>query len=256
MPLQVGRTAVEENATLVDDDDPLAEALDIVQIMGGEQHGGAIVAVDLLHEGAHPLLDDQIQPDGRLIKEEYRRLVEDRGGKVASHPLAETELPHRGLQEGLHIQQLDQHLPLTAEPLRLHPVHLANEVERLVQRQVPPELAALAEDDADVHRIGGAILPRHDSRNLAGSAGRDKDSRKHLDRGRLSGTVWPEIADDLTLIDGEGDILNGWRHYGFACKECTNTRESSGVLPGSTVFLDEMLGSDQGHHLPPMTTGK
>ena len=51
-----------------------------------------VVAADEL---AHGDLHRDVEPDGRLVEEEHLRPVEQRGGELALHPLAERELARR-----------------------------------------------------------------------------------------------------------------------------------------------------------------
>ena len=66
--------------------------------MRGQEHGRALGAVDLLQEFADALLGNHVQADGGLVKEEQRRIVQERGGQVAAHALAKRKLAHRGVQ--------------------------------------------------------------------------------------------------------------------------------------------------------------
>ena len=89
---QLVERPVEEQATVVDDDDPLAERLDVGEVVRRQEDRRPVAAVDLLQELADVRLGDDVEADRRLVEEEERRPVEERGGEVAAHPLAEGEL--------------------------------------------------------------------------------------------------------------------------------------------------------------------
>ena len=94
-----------------------------------------------------------------------RRPMQQRRGQVAAHALPQAELPYRhrpaaGLQ-GQQLHQLVARLPVRAG---LQPVDVAQQVERLEHRQVPPELAALAEHHPDLGHVRPRAAPRHVAR--------------------------------------------------------------------------------------------
>ncbi len=67
--------AIEENRAVVNDDDSLAELLDISHVMAGQQNGGLVADVVFAQEFAHGFLRNDIQPNSRLIEEEDPGLV-------------------------------------------------------------------------------------------------------------------------------------------------------------------------------------
>jgi len=86
---------------------------------------------------------------------------------------------------------------------------VAIEPKTVAHRQVPPQLAALAEDDADLggvaQAVGMGLAAEHVQRAGAGS----EDAGHHLDHGRFAGAVGAEIADRLAGLDGETDPVHG-----------------------------------------------
>ena len=77
---------------MVDDDDALAERLDVGQVVRRQEHRRALLPVDLLQELAHVRLGDDVEADGGLVQEEQGRPVEQGRREVAAHPLAQREL--------------------------------------------------------------------------------------------------------------------------------------------------------------------
>ena len=147
-----------------------------------------------------------IQPDCRLVQEEHRWFIKHGSREVPTHALAQAELPHRGVEEGPHLQQFHKHLAISAVFRLIHAVHLADQCQAFIQRQIPPELAPLTENNTDIQRVPGAILPGHNAAYLNLATGRHKDAAQHLDGGALS--TFGEIAHDLAFVDAEADIVH------------------------------------------------
>ncbi|MNV82416.1 hypothetical protein D3C71_1761500 [compost metagenome] len=63
--------------------------------MGGENDGHAFLAVDRLDELPDCNFAGGIQADRRLIQKQNFRIMQQRRGNLAAHPLPETELADR-----------------------------------------------------------------------------------------------------------------------------------------------------------------
>ena len=113
-------------------------------------------AVRLAEELAEPGLADDVEPDRRLVEVDDLGVVQQRGGDVAAHPLAERQLPDRRVEEGAEVEQVDECDEVGAEAVAGHPVDAPQQLERVAQRQVPPQRGALTEHDADPPRQLGA----------------------------------------------------------------------------------------------------
>ena len=76
--------AVQHHAPVIDDDDVLADVLDEVELMAGEQHRRAVArqVADHLRER---LDAERIEPGERLVEHERHRIVHERRGEL--HPL-------------------------------------------------------------------------------------------------------------------------------------------------------------------------
>ena len=129
---------------------PRAEPLDVSEVVCGQQHRDAPLAVDFAQELAHRRFRDDVEPDRGLVEEDDLRIVEQRGGELAAHPLAERELAHGRLEERPEREHVGEAVEVLAVPGGRHAVDVAKQLERVAQRQVPPELRALAEHDADL----------------------------------------------------------------------------------------------------------
>jgi hypothetical protein len=88
-------------------------------------------------------------------------------------------------------------------------VHGGENLERVDQRQIPIQLAALPVHDADVVGILCTVLVRHEAIDLDRPGRWIEDAGQELDRGRLARAVRPEIADDLALLDLKAYAVDG-----------------------------------------------
>ena len=95
---QGGDAAVKDDVAMVDDHGPLAEHLDVAGIVGGQKDGDLLLLVHLQDKVADALLDDDVEADGGLVEEEDLGPVEQGGGDLAAHALAQGQFTHRGLQ--------------------------------------------------------------------------------------------------------------------------------------------------------------
>ena len=112
-------------------------------------------------------------------------------------------------------------------------------VEAVAHRQIPPELAALAEDDADLAGIRHALLVRRAAEHRERRRRGHEDAGHHLDHGRFAGAVGAEIADGLARLDREADIGNR-RNFGvFGGDERLERPEKA----RKTLVLPEALGN-------------
>ena len=74
---------------------------------------------------------------------------------------------------------------------------MAQQLQRLPQREVPEELPALAEDDADAPGEAGPLPGRVDARHPDRAGAGLEDPGQHLHGRRLAGAVGTDVADYL-----------------------------------------------------------
>ena len=65
------------------------------------------LGVEGAQELTQPPLAHDVEPDGGLVEVEDLRVVQQCGRDVAAHPLAEAELPDRGVEQVAEAEQLD-----------------------------------------------------------------------------------------------------------------------------------------------------
>jgi hypothetical protein len=66
-----GEASVEEQGAVVDDDDAVAEFLDVGHVMAGEEDGGAAGGVVVAEEFADFFLRNDVEADGGFVEEEH-----------------------------------------------------------------------------------------------------------------------------------------------------------------------------------------
>jgi hypothetical protein len=184
-----------------DDRDAIADALDLAEVVRGQEHGSAARLV-LADDRQELLLHERVEARGRLVEDEQLRPVEERldepdllpvaarqlaGGpvEVRSKPLGElgsaAEIAHAA-HGGAVAQQL-----VAAEP----------RVDREVAGQV-------AQARADREAVAVAVEPE-DPRRAARRALKVQESADHR---RLSRPIRPEKAEHLTRRDVQGDLID------------------------------------------------
>src|SRR5215211_1172519 len=201
-------TAVVDHAPVVDDKHPLAEALDVGEVVRREENRHAALAVHLSQKVADPCLRDHVEADRRLVEEQDLRVVQHRRRELATHALAERKLPDGRGQERRHLQPLDEGVEVAAVAVGRHAVDVAEQLEGVLERQVPPQLDALAEDNADPARELDPLPRRLDAGHAYPTAARDEDPGQHLHRGRLPRAVGADIAHHRASLDRKADTVD------------------------------------------------
>ena len=79
--LQLGEGAVRDDPSLVEDRDPVGELLGLVQVLRGEQHRRALPG-ELLDAVPHLDARLRVEPGGRLVQEDHRRIPDQAHGDV------------------------------------------------------------------------------------------------------------------------------------------------------------------------------
>jgi hypothetical protein len=177
--------------------------------VGRQEHGRALGAVDLLEKLADVRLRDDVEADRRLVEEEERRPVQQRRREVAPHALAERELAHRLMEIRLDPEDaVEARHPLGVFRVG-NPVDLLQQLERLDDRDVPPELGALAEDDSDRSHVFRAVPVRNVTVADDLSGRRGQDAGQHLDRRGLAGAVRTDVPDHLAGFDRKRHVRDG-----------------------------------------------
>jgi len=201
--------AVVDERSVVDEHDAPAEALDVGEIVRREDDRRAALTVDLGDELANRLFGHDVQADRRLVQIDDDGVVHHGGGEVAAHALAQRKLPHRRVQKVAQFEQRGEGVEVAAVALGRHGVDRAEQLERFDERQIPVELAALPEDDADVPCVGLALCVGHQTGDFDAAGGRRQDTGEHFDGGGFARSVGPDIAHELPRFEAHADAVDG-----------------------------------------------
>jgi hypothetical protein len=188
-----------DHAALLEHRDAVAQRLGFFQVVGGQQHGAALL-VELGDELPQRLAQLDVDTGGGLVEHDHRRLVHQRLRHQHAALHAARELAHvgRGLVgEAEAVQQLVDPgvVVLDAEVARLDAQRLAH-VEEGVEHQLLRHDAELAA------RLG--VVALHVEAVHADGAGRGaRQPREHADQGGLAGAVGAEQAEELARLDLE-----------------------------------------------------
>src|SRR5579875_327892 len=195
--------ALGDDRAVGDDHEPVGDRLDLVEQVGGEQHG-APTAGEVTQQSAHPAHPLGIQAVGRLVEDQQLRVAEQ--GVGDPQPLAHAErvladaLARRGLVEPDELQHLVHARVGNAEQLRG------------AGEGLPAAAAAVGgggvDQDAHVPARVGDLGERPPEQRRA-SRGRVREAAEHLQGRRLPGAVRSEEAGHGAGRAGEGHVLDG-----------------------------------------------
>ena len=201
--LQLGRRALGDDVAVVDDPDPVGERVGLLQVLGGEEDGDAVVggeARDLVPERGAAL---DVEAGRRLVEEEDARPVGEREREVepALHPAR--------VAADLAVGGVGEADPLEQFAAALVALGLAEAVQGGLQAHV------LAAGQQRVERgllQGGADRGAHlrpflddvEAGDAGGAGGGREEGGQHQHRRRLAGAVGAEEAVDLALGDLRG----------------------------------------------------
>src|SRR4029450_702696 len=205
--LEGGRGVEGDDAALVDDGDPVA-VLGLVHVVGGDEHGDLLAAVQLLQVGPDGGPGLGVEADGRLVQEQHPRGVQQAPGDLqppAHAPGVGLDQVAAALPEVDHGEHL---LAALGGGGPVDAVQLAVEAQVLFGGQVGVK-GRLLEDQADVaaHLVPfpGDVEPGHLGRALGGVGQGAED----LDGGRLAGAVGGEAAAGLPRPHVQGECVPG-----------------------------------------------
>ena len=135
--------------------------------------------------------------------------MQEGGGHFAAHALAEGELAHGRLQQVFDLEGLSQEVDAAAQGCVFQFVDLTEEVEGIYRGQVIPELGALPEDGADLEGERLPLPPGNMAEHGGFAGGGVEDAGEDLDRGRFTGAVGADEAEQFAFFHGEGQVAHG-----------------------------------------------
>ena len=209
MPFENGGAVVEDDAAVVDHNNPLAQALDVPRIVAGQEDGRVVVLVQGADGLADLLFGNHIQPNRRLIQKDNARPMQERGGNFTLHPLPQTELAHGNVEQLPNLERLDQEVHLRLKRLIFQLVDMGEQAKGVFSREVVPQLRLLPKDRADVVGHLPPLLPRGVAQHLCLPAGGVEDARQHLDGGGFARAVGADEGQQFAGGHAEADFGHG-----------------------------------------------
>ena len=128
-----------------------------------------------------------------------------------------------------------------------HLVDIPQEREGFDHRDVPPQLGALAEDDADVFRVPHPFLVRVKAVDADLAAGGQEDSGEHLDRRGFAGPVRADIGDGFAGLDGKVDVRHRDDLLVFRTEKMPDGADHARFFHGAPEGFAEPFRFDDGH---------
>ena len=85
--------------------------------------------------------------------------MEEGGGEVATHPLSKAQLTNGSVEQCTEVEESNEFVDLSCIGFWRDPVDVSQQFERLDDRQIPPELSALPENDSDLLNMSDTLFP-------------------------------------------------------------------------------------------------
>jgi hypothetical protein len=161
-----------------------------------------------------------------------------------------------------HGQQLFEIEQLLEAAQRLLVAHLRDAVDlvqqhqRLAHRDVPPQLRALAEDDADRARVLNPLPVRDDAVDTHFARARHQDAGQQLDRRRLAGPDRPHVGQGLAGLDRQVDVVHRDAVGEAPREEVLERAREARVLERRAEDLGPLVCLDQSHCPVPGGSGE
>mmetsp|Transcript_6528 Transcript_6528/g.23271 ORF Transcript_6528/g.23271 Transcript_6528/m.23271 type:complete len:1459 (-) Transcript_6528:109-4485(-) len=204
--LEKVRGAEAADAAVRHDGDAVAQQVRLLHEVRRQDHDAALAVV--LQDVPRAAARVRVHAAGRLVKEHDLGVADQRDGDAQLAALAAAQLAglHKFLLHQAHLLDLGAHLLVhlvlrhALEPRKVHQV--------LAHRQVVPQHVVLR---ADAHRVPDLV---HLGRDVTAvdrrrAAARLQQPRQHADGGRLAGTVVAQQREDLALVHGHGQVVDG-----------------------------------------------
>ena len=231
---------------MIDQDHPLAELLDILHVVTGQERHDFVAAVVLAEKLADFFLTHHVESDRRLVEKEYLRAVQERGDQLHLHPLPETEFPDHHPHLVADIEKFGQLIDRLRELLMPDPVDRAVEFQRLARGEIPPEGILLPHQQGELplqlHRTPRGIESQHRGASRRGL----EKPREHLEHRGLSRAVRSEKADKLPLPNGKTHRISGLGLRVLTMEESLESPQQPFLLPVSSEDLSQIMGLDDG----------
>ena len=160
--------------------------------------------------------------------------------QVPSHPLSQGKLAHRSVDKFTESKDLIQHPQVPVIKPILNLVDPFEQVEGLAQTQVPVELAALPEYNAQVPNHPPAVLLRRNAVNQNLSRSGLQNTGEHLHRGTFSRAVGADVSHNIPFFHLKGNIIHSPYILYVLHKQIFHRSVQSPLFFDLLVFLYQM----------------
>ena len=198
--LQLGRRALLHDAAIGQDRHAIGERIGFFQVLRGQKHGDAQLAVEATHLVPDLGSAHRVKPGGGLVQEDHFRSVDQRRSQVEPplHPAAVGG--DAGIDGIADIGQVDGPLDRGSPVRGAKAVQPGLQVEDLAAGLLLVERCLLhGHADADAHLTGILRDVVTGDPGLAG--GRAQQRAQHPHRGALTSAIRPEEPEDLAFAD-------------------------------------------------------
>lgn len=209
--LELRRAAGREVAAAGDHVDVLAELLDLGQVVRGEQHAPALGG----ERGDHPAQvpgDRRVQPEGGLVQQQVRRVVDEAAGDREPLRHAARVPLHRGVGGVGEADELQQFADPGAQDGVGDVVEVAEVAEVLGAGELAVDHPLAAGDQVDPAAGVAGVLDHVEAVQGDGAGGGMEQGGEDLDGGGLAGAVEAEQAGDPAGRDLQVETVHGGLH--------------------------------------------
>src|SRR5271157_1673477 len=206
VPYKIGRSSLDKERAVVHDHQPVAEPGSLVEIMRGEDNG-----ISLRPEKLKAVPDQvsclRVEADGRLVKDEQVRVVDERPGEDEPAFHAPGELVDGGVALLGERHKCEQvlHPPFCLCRRDIKVPGIGEKVS--CTREVRVKVGFLR-DDADPLFDPGRVYIRVHVEDTQGSGCAGGDTFYHPHGGGFSCPVRSEEAEDLPFLHGKPDMAD------------------------------------------------
>ena len=203
----IGRALLDDFAS-VEDGDLVAELVGLFEVLGGEEEGDAVLAVESLDVVPEVLPGDGVESGGRFVEEDDRGGVDEGGGEI------EAALHAAGVAADASVGVLGQVDDVEQMGDSVFDVASGDVVEAGLEAK---ELATGLEDvesgflkgDPDGSADLSVLVEDVESGDPGLAGGGPEQGGQHADGGRLAAAVLSEETEDLSGTDTEIDAVDG-----------------------------------------------
>ena len=243
----VAQFAVEEDFAVVNDDDALAERLDVGHVMAGEENGGFLGGVVAADKFANGLLGNDVEADGGLVEKQDAGLVEQGGDEFHFHAFAQTQLADGDVELVLDAEEFGQLGDGFFEAVLGDAVDFGVELEGFAGGEVPPELIFLAEDEGELAAVAVGALPGSVTEDFGRASRGKEEAGEHFEGGGFAGAVGAEKTDEFAGFDLEADVVDGDGLLVLAIEQALDRAGKAGLLFVGAKSLGQAVNLDDGH---------